>query len=229
MAQSRTRWSGMDVHTDAMAVAYGAQDHGAEVASLGTMGTRQCAIDPRIRKRQSPAQHRVGISEAGPWGSWRSRSLRHQDADGGVGAPSRIPPQAGERGKTARRDAVPLARRARAGALTAVEVPQGEEAAMRALTRARADTLRARQDAQWRLTAFWRSHALRSTGRANGSPAHRRWLSAGRCPPPAPPIVLQADVRAGHAHPARLQRLEPARHEHVHAWRLPPVVEALQA
>jgi transposase len=31
------------------------------------------------------------------------------------------------------------------------------------------------------------------------------------------------------AHPARLARLDPARHAHGHAWRLPPVVEALQA
>ena len=50
MSQSRTLFIGMDVHKDAIAVAYVAQDHGAEVASLGTIGTRQCDIDQRIRK-----------------------------------------------------------------------------------------------------------------------------------------------------------------------------------
>lgn len=40
MSQSSTLCIGMDVHKDAIAVAYVAQDHGAEVASLGTMGTR---------------------------------------------------------------------------------------------------------------------------------------------------------------------------------------------
>jgi len=42
-------------------------------------------------------------------------------------------------------------------------------------------------------------------------------------------MVLQADVRAGQAHTERLQRLEQERHEHAKAWRLYPVVEALQA
>ena len=42
-------------------------------------------------------------------------------------------------------------------------------------------------------------------------------------------MVFQASVRAVTEHTARLQRLEPARHDHVHTWRLQPVVEALQA
>jgi transposase len=49
------------------------------------------------------------------------------------------------------------------------------------------------------------------------------------CPTPAQQIVFQAYVRAGTAHPERLQRLEQERQDHVHTWRLPPVVEALQA
>jgi transposase len=70
MAQSRTRFIGMDVHKETIAVAYVAQDHGAEVASLGTIGTRQGDIDQRIRKRPSKAQHLVLVYEAGPCGSW---------------------------------------------------------------------------------------------------------------------------------------------------------------
>ena len=35
MSQSRTLFIGMDVHKDAIAVAYVAQDHGAEVTYLG--------------------------------------------------------------------------------------------------------------------------------------------------------------------------------------------------
>ena len=45
MSQSSTLFVGMDVHKDTIAVAYVAQDHGAEVTSLGTIGTRQCDID----------------------------------------------------------------------------------------------------------------------------------------------------------------------------------------
>jgi len=42
-------------------------------------------------------------------------------------------------------------------------------------------------------------------------------------------MVFHEDVRAVTAHTARLQRLEQARHAHVQAGRLPPVVEALPA
>jgi transposase len=49
------------------------------------------------------------------------------------------------------------------------------------------------------------------------------------CATPAQHIVCQEEVRAVHAHTARLQRLAQARQDHVTTWRLPPVVEALQA
>ena len=73
MAQSRTLFLGMDVHKDTIAVAYGAQDHGADVTSLGTIGTRQCDIDHLIRKRPAKAQHLIFVSEAGPCGYWLYR------------------------------------------------------------------------------------------------------------------------------------------------------------
>jgi hypothetical protein len=47
-----------------------AQEHGAEVTYLGTVGPRQCTIDRRIRKLPSKRQHRVLVYEAGPCGSW---------------------------------------------------------------------------------------------------------------------------------------------------------------
>jgi transposase len=68
MAQSRTLFIGMDVHTDAIAVAYVAQDHGAEVMSLGPLGTRQCALAQLLRKMQSKAKPLIFIYEAGPGG-----------------------------------------------------------------------------------------------------------------------------------------------------------------
>ena len=66
-------------------------------------------------------------------------------------------------------------------------------------------------------------------GRANWGPAHLRWLSEVVCPTPAQHIVFQAYVRAVQEHTERLQRLEQERHEHVKAWRLSPVIDALQA
>ena len=217
----------MDVHKDAIAVAYVAQEHGAAVNYLGTLGTRQCDIDQLIRKRPSTATPLSLISEAGPCGSWLSRYLTTKGYDCWVGAPALMPTKPGERVKTDRREAMPLARLARAGDLTAVYVPQGEEAAMRALTRARADTISDLPDATYRLNACVLRHAIRYVGRAHWGPAPLRWLSHVVWPTPAQPMVLQAYLRAVSAHHARLQRLDQALREHVKAWRVFPVVEAL--
>src|SRR3989442_3659187 len=118
MHHSSTLYVGLDVHKESIAVAYVAQDHGAEVTYLGTIGTRQCDIDQLIRKMQSKAQHRIFVYEAGPCGYWLYRYLRKKDYDCWVVAPSLIPKKAGDRVKTDRRDAVQLARLARSYAIT---------------------------------------------------------------------------------------------------------------
>jgi transposase len=229
MAQSRTLFIGMDMHKESMAVAYVAHTHGAEVTSWGAIGTRQCAIDQLLRKMPSKATHLLFVYEAGPCGSWLSRSLTNKGYDCWGVAPSLIPKKAGDRVKTNRRDAVQLARLARSGDLTAVSVPTVEDEAMRALTRAREDALSDLKDAKCRLKAFVLRHDIRYTGRATWNSARLRWLSAMVCPTPAQPIVFQESVRAVTAHTARLQRLAQARPERVKAWRLPPVGEARQA
>ena len=58
----------MDGHKDSIAVAYVAQEHGAEVISLGAIGTPQGDIDPLIRTMQSKAKHLIFVYEAGPCG-----------------------------------------------------------------------------------------------------------------------------------------------------------------
>jgi transposase len=70
MAQSSTLCIGMDVHQETIAVADVAHDHGAEVTSLGTMGTRQCDLDQLVRQMPSKATHLGFVDEAGPCGSW---------------------------------------------------------------------------------------------------------------------------------------------------------------
>jgi transposase len=144
-------------------------------------------------------------------------------------APSWIPHRAGARGTTDRREALPRARRMRSGDLTPVSGPAVDAAAIRALRRARAETLRALQAAQVRRKACVLRHAIRSTGRAHWRPAHRRWLREVRGPTPAQPMVLQEDVQTVTAQTARLGRLARARHAPGPPWRCPPGVEALQA
>jgi transposase len=219
----------MDVHQDAIAVAYVAQDHGAEVTYLGTIGTRQCDIDTLIRKMPSQAKHLVFVYAAGPCGDGRYRSLTRKGDACWVVAPSLMPKKSGDRVKTDRRAAVALARLMRSGDLTPVSVPSVEDEAMRELSRAREETRSDLKAAKFRLTAFLLRHDIRYTGRAPWNPAPLRWLSEVVCATPAQHIVFQAYVRAVNAHTERLQRLEHALQEQGTSWRFHPVVEALQA
>ena len=68
MAQSSTFYVGLDVHKESIAVAYIAQEYGAEVISLGTVGTRQCDSDKLIPRLQSKSKPLVFVYEAGPCG-----------------------------------------------------------------------------------------------------------------------------------------------------------------
>src|SRR5215831_2785531 len=80
--------------------------------------------------------------------------------------------------------------------LTPVYVPAVDDEAIRDLRRAREDTLRDLKAAKLRRKAFVLRHDIRSTGRANWSPAHLRWLSAVVCPTPTQHIVFHEYVRA---------------------------------
>jgi transposase len=192
MAQSRTRYVGMEVQKASRAVAAVAQDHGADVISLGTVGTRQGEIDTRIRPLQSQSQPRVCVFAAGPGGACLSRSLTKQGHGCWGVAPALLPQKSGDRVNTDRRDALQWARLLRAGDRTPVSVPAGHDAAMRDLSRARDETLHALKTAQGRLTAFLLRHDSRDTGRATWGPAPLRWRREVVCPTPAQPIVFPA-------------------------------------
>jgi transposase len=229
MSQSSTLYIGMDVHKDSIAVADVAQEHGAEVISLGPIGTRQTDIDQLTRKLQAKAKHLVFVYEAGPCGYWLYRYLTKKGYGCWVVAPSLIPKKAGDRVKTNRRDAVKLARLMRSGDLTPVYVPKVEDEAIRDLSRAREDVIRDLKAAKFRLKALLLRPDIRYTGRTTWGPAHLWWLSEVVCPTPAQQIVFPEYVRAVNEHTERLQRLEQERQEQVKSWRLHPVVEALQA
>jgi hypothetical protein len=60
----------VDVHNESIAGAYVANEYGAEVVSLGGIGTRQCDIDLLIWKLRSQNTPLVFVDEAGPCGYW---------------------------------------------------------------------------------------------------------------------------------------------------------------
>jgi hypothetical protein len=68
MTRSSSRYVGMDVHQDSIAVADVTQDYHAEVVSRGNIGTRQGDIDQLIRRLHYNSPCLVLVDEAGPCG-----------------------------------------------------------------------------------------------------------------------------------------------------------------
>lgn len=146
-----------------------------------------------------------------------------------VVAPSLIPKKPGDKVKTDRRDAIALARLLRSGDLTRVYVPTVEDEAIRDLCRARDAARLTVKNAKLRLKGCLRRLGLHDVGRADWNAAHMRYRAKVVCPTPTQQIVVQESVRAGDEHVDRLSRLEAALVERAPAWRLYPVVQALQA
>lgn len=229
MRKTNTLFVGMDVHKDSISVAYAKEEPGSEPVELGAIGTRQCDIDKLTRKLKSEGGELLFIYEAGPCGYWLYRYLKRQRLACWVVAPSLIPKKSGDRVKTDRRDARKLSTLARAGELTTVYVPKLEDEAIRDLSRAREDVLKDLNAGRFRLKAFLLRNDIRYTGRASWSAAHLRWLAKLVLPTPVQQIVFQEYVRAVNERTEQLQRLEAELLEQAKAWRLYPVVEALQA
>jgi len=177
---SKTLFVGLDVHKDTIAVAYAPNDRGADVVSLGTIGTRQCDIDKLTRRLESKGATLVFVYEAGPCGYWLYRYLARRGFSCSVVAPSLIPRKPGDRVKTDRRAAVTLARLLRSGDLMSIYVPSVADEAIRDLSRGREDAVGDLKRSKVRLKAFLLRQDIRYEGRANLTPseyssgAHRR-------------------------------------------------------
>jgi transposase len=113
-----------------------------EVRHVGSIGGDLASLGNALRKLTSKAHHRHVGRDAGPCGyvTWCHLTALGQACD--VVVPSFIPNYSGDRIKTARPDAMLLARLDRSGDLTAVRVPGSADEAIRDLVRARADVVR---------------------------------------------------------------------------------------
>ena len=220
---------GLDVHKDSIAVAHARGQSADPPVFVGQIGSRQMDLDKLIRRLTTQAPSVVFAYEAGPCGYGLHRYLTGRGFECRVVAPSLIPRKPGDQVKTDRRDAVDLARLLRSGDLTAVYVPTVEDEAMRDLCRARDAARRTLKNAKLRLKAFLLRLGQQYEGRADWTPAHRRYLAKVVCPTATQQIVFQESVRAVDEQVDRLQRLEAELLERAPAWRLYPVVQALQA
>ena len=175
--KKRIIFVGLDVHKNSIDVALADSGRDGEVRSYGTIGGDLDSLHKVVRKLQSTGATLRFVYEAGPCGYEIYRSLTNQGFDCIVVAPSLIPKKSGDRVKTDRRDALNLARLHRAGELKAINVPTEVDEAMRDLTRAREDAVKAQRVARQTLLSFLLRHGHRYNGKSNWSQAHFNWLA----------------------------------------------------
>jgi len=223
------KFIGMDVHKKTITIAIIDQERQKQPRIYGSIANQPEALDKFCRKMVSTATRLHFVYEAGPCGYGIYRHLTEKGFDCMVAAPSMIPKKSGDRIKNDRRDATMLARLHRAGELTAVYVPDAQDEAMRDLTRAREDTVMAARKSKQRLNAFLLRNGLTFAGRTKWSKAFFGWLSDIAMPYPAQQVALQEYIDTVHENLKRVDRLTDQIRQLVPAWRLAPMVTALQA
>jgi transposase len=216
----------MDVHKESIDVALA---DAKEARHYGRVGGDAHTVDRLIRKLHSTHRRLTVVYEAGPCGFWLYRRLTAQGIECMVVSPSMTPRNAADRVKTDRRDAMKLARLARAGELEPIYVPDARDEAMRDLVRAREDVVCMQRQARQRLQALLLRNEIRYVGRSSWTQAHRRWIAKLKLPDPAQQIAFEEYVQAVQEAAARLERLGKAIEAELEHWRWRPLVEALQA
>lgn len=226
MQEPITLFAGLDVHKDSTAI--GAAETGREAPYfVGTVGPQLSQLLKALKSVGKPETMLV-VYEAGPCGYGLARQLRSRGYACEVVAAGKLAHRPG-RIKTDRRDALTLARLARSGDLVKVIVPDERDEAMRDLSRAREDAVRARLKARQQLKALLLRHGHRYDGKSSWTQAHERYLAEVSFAHPAQNIAFaeyRQAVREGHE---RVGRLTQALRTQTEDWRLKPLVAALSS
>ncbi len=196
---------GLDVHRDSISA--GVLLAGSEIPTVDKIANDEPSVRRLIGKFPDRSRLRV-CYEAGPTGFALYRLLSGMGVACQVVAPSLIPKAPGDRIKTDRRDCRRLARRHRAGALTAIRVPTPDEEAVRDLCRTREDMVADLTRARHRLNKFLLRHDEIYRGGSAWTIKHEQWLAGRTFTEPAPRVTFAHYRAVLAARPAELGALE---------------------
>ena len=204
-----TRFVGLDVHKDSIAVAIAEGDKQPELH--GTIRHDESSVRRLIKDltKTGRSSQLVVVYEAGPCGFGLYRLLISLGVYCEVIAPSLVPQRVGDRVKTDRKDAMKLARAARSGDLTPVRVPTPLEEAFRDLVRARETSVKELSRARHRLQKLLLRRDVRVPVKMTAwTTRYKAWLKTIRFEEPMLQSVLE-DMRAEVDHQEdRVARLE---------------------
>jgi transposase len=195
----------------------------------GEISTHVMASDPAIVlewvRRFEPGVK--AVYESGPTGFVLARYLRTAGINCIVAASSKLLRAPGNRVKTDRSDARALAEMLAVGSVTAVQIPDPDEEALRDMSRLRAGTAKDLAHARHHVNAILLRRGIRYPKENRWTKEHGLWLHRQHFDEPALQFTYAADVEQAELLAAHLARIDKQVTATALACRYTAVIEAL--